>query len=140
MNHLSLELCKLVCRNALEAARQEQLSPLSIAIIDASGELKCLEREDNASPMRTRLAIAKARSALMMGMSSRALGELALERPDFFQALNALGPCHFVPAAGGILIRDQHHVVIGAIGISGDTSDKDEACAVAGLSSAGLLG
>ena len=96
------------------------------------------QREDETSLMRADVAIGKAWGALGMGRSSRVLGSVAAERPHFVQALTAVAQGKLVPVPGGVLIRDGAQSIIGAVGISGDTSDIDEECAVAGIEAAGL--
>jgi uncharacterized protein GlcG (DUF336 family) len=73
-----------------------------------------------------------------MGVSSRALGEMAADRPQFLAALSAAWDGKLIPAAGGVLVKDAAGTVIGAVGISGDLSDKDEDAALAGIAAAGL--
>lgn len=90
-------------------------------------------REDESSNLRPQIAFAKASAALALGVSSRAIGEMAVERPAFINAVAGLNPGGIVPAAGGILVLDADQVVIGAVGVTGDLSDNDEICAEAGL-------
>lgn len=110
------------------------LKPLTVAVLDAGGHLVALQRQDGSSTLRPQIAIAKAAGALALGVSSRRIGEMAAERPTFIAAVSALSPQGIVPAAGGVLIADG----LGAVGVTGDTSDNDEACALAGLAAAGL--
>ncbi|MGD9810858.1 MAG: heme-binding protein, partial [Sphingobium sp.] len=94
-------------------------------------------RQDGSSNLRPQLAIGKASTALALGMASRKIGEMAAERPSFVAALGSLAPDGIIPAAGGMLILNGGEKV-GAVGITGDTSDNDEACAIAGIEAAGL--
>ena len=82
--------------------------------------------------------MAKAAGALSIGVSSRKIAEMATERPAFVASLSGLAGHGTVPAAGGVIIVDDEDRPIGAVGITGDTSDNDEACALAGLAAAGL--
>lgn len=118
---------------ALKTGRELQTAPLTVAILDAGGHLKALQREDESSLMRPSVAIGKAWGALSMGTSSRALGAAAAERPAFVAALTTMAEGKLVPVPGGVLIRDQNNEIIGAVGITGDTSDRDEACAIAAI-------
>ena len=98
-------------------------------------------REDGAGIIRPQIAIGKAWGALGMGLGSRTLARRVAEQPQqqaFFGALNAMSDGRVVPAAGGVLIRDAGGAILGAVGISGDVSDKDEACALAGIEAARL--
>jgi uncharacterized protein GlcG (DUF336 family) len=116
---------------------------LAVAVLDDGGHLKAFAREDGAGIVRPQIAIGKAWGALGMGMGSRALARRVADQPQqqaFFGALNAMSGGRVVPAAGGVLVKDGQGVVLGAVGVSGDVSDKDEACALAGIASAGLAG
>jgi uncharacterized protein GlcG (DUF336 family) len=122
---------------ALAEGRRQGLPPLSVAVLDAGGHLKVLKREDGASFFRSQIAIGKAWGALAMGESSRHLGERLKDRPAFLGALSDLAEGKMVPVAGGVLAWRGAEVV-GAVGISGATSDQDEACALVGLEAVGL--
>jgi uncharacterized protein GlcG (DUF336 family) len=138
MTLLTLAQAKTIAEGALNKGRELGLKPLAIAILDAGGEPVVLQRQDGAAPLRSPLAIAKAAGARGLGMSSRAIGKIAEERPAFFASLAGLAPLGIVPAAGGILIVDDAGTTIGAVGVSGDLSDRDEECALAGITAAGL--
>lgn len=114
------------------------LKPLTVAVLDAGGHIIALQRGDGASTLRPEIACGKAAGALALGLSSRKIAEMAAERPSFVASLATLGPCAIVPAAGGLIIVDGLGTPIGAVGITGDTSDNDELCALAGLDAAGL--
>ena len=122
---------------ALAHGRQLNLPPLCVAVLDAGGHLKCLAREDGASLFRPTIAAGKAWGALAMGESSRSLGERLRDRPAFVAALGQMADGRVVPVAGGVLIRRDGEIV-GGVGISGASSDEDEACAIAGIAAAGL--
>ena len=110
-----------------------------MAVLDETGQLKAYQREDQTSLLRTDIAVGKAWGALGLGRSSRVLGRVAEERPAFIQALSVMAGGKLVPVPGGVLIRaEDNSAIIGAVGISGDTSDIDETCAVAGIEAAGL--
>lgn len=118
--------------------RELALKPLTVVVLDAGGHIVALEREDGASYGRPQIAIGKAAGALAMGTSSRALAETAAERPQFIGALASAWDGKLIPAAGGVLIRDADGRLLGAVGITGDLSDKDEEAAFAGIAAAGL--
>lgn len=123
---------------ALKTARAMNLAPMSVAVLDAGGHLVAFKREDHSGILRYEIAFGKAWGALGMGFGSRTLFERAAAAPQFFNALHAASGGRVVTNPGGVLIRDAAGAVIGAVGISGDTSDNDEACAVAGIAAAGL--
>jgi uncharacterized protein GlcG (DUF336 family) len=114
------------------------LVPMTVAVLDAGGHLVAFKREDKSGILRYDIAYGKAWGALGMGFGSRTLFERASSTPQFFNALYAASGGRVVTNPGGVLIRDTAGDVIGAVGISGDTSDKDEICAIAGIEAAGL--
>lgn len=138
MPKMTLDQANTICRVALEKAREIDCKPLAVAVLDDGGHLKAFQREDNTSIMRFEIANGKAYGSLGMGMASRALAGVAAERPAFIQALTAASGGRVIPVPGGVLIRESGGTVLGAVGISGDTSDVDEECAVAGIAAAGL--
>ena len=138
MTRISLEQAQTITTAALKEGRALGLKPISVAVLDAGGHLIAFVREDGSSNLRPQIAIAKASGALALGVSSRAIGDMALERPTFVNAAAGLNPAGIVPAAGGVLVRDAGGEVIGAVGVTGDTSDNDEKCALAGVAAAGL--
>lgn len=138
MTALTLEAARIMIRAAREKGRALGLKPLGICVLDAGGHLVAFEREDGASLLRFRIAEGKAAGALGMGMGSRALAERAKAQPQFIQALNGVADGKVIPAAGGVLVKGADGAILGAVGISGDTSDQDEICAVAGIETAGF--
>lgn len=139
MSRITLDQAQTIVAAALKEGRALGVKPLSVAVLDAGGHLVAFAREDNSSNLRPQIATAKASGALALGVSSRAIGEMAIERPTFINAAAGLNPAGLVPAAGGVLIRDGAGAVIGAVGVTGDTSDNDEKAALAGITAAGLL-
>ena len=135
---VTLAQASIIVDIALARAREMNLSPLTVAVLDAGGHLVAFKREDKSGILRYDIACGKAWGALGMGFGSRTLSERAANTPQFFSALYAASAGRMVPAPGGVLIRDAGGDVIGAVGISGDIADKDEACAVAGIEAAGL--
>ncbi len=143
MAGITLQQAATVVEAALRKGRDTGCAPLAVAVLDNGGHLKAFAREDGAGIIRPQIAVGKAWGALGMGMGSRALARRVAEQPQqapFFAALNAMSDGRVVPAPGGVLIRDGAGTVIGAVGISGDASDKDEACALAGIEAAKLIG
>jgi uncharacterized protein GlcG (DUF336 family) len=140
MARLTLAQANTIIENALKKGRQLGCAPLAVAVLDEGGNLKAFAREDGAGILRQQIATGKAWGALGMGFGSRTLAKRATDNPAFFAALFAASRGRVVPAAGGVLIRDGAGEVLGAVGISGDTSDKDEACALEGIQAARLTG
>jgi uncharacterized protein GlcG (DUF336 family) len=115
-------------------------APLTVAVLDAGGHLVTLLRQDGSGIVRPQIAIGKAWGALGLGVSSRAIAAMAENRPSFVNALAVVSEGRAVPAAGGVLLREvDGGAIIGAVGVSGDNSDVDEACAIAGALEAGLV-
>ena len=123
---------------ALQKGRELNLRPLVVAVLDAGGHLVAYKREDKSAILRFEIAYGKAYGALGMGFGSRGLYERAQKAPMFITTLTAASQGRVMAAPGGVLIQDHDGDTIGAVGISGDTSDNDEACAVAGILAAGL--
>ncbi|CAD5199735.1 GlcG/HbpS family heme-binding protein [Pseudomonas sp. FEN] len=139
MSVLTLNIAVSLTSQAIAAGRAISAAPLTIAVLDGGGHLVTLQREDGASLLRPQIAIGKAWGAIALGKGSRLLALDAQQRPAFVAALNSLGQGSVVPAPGGVLIRDQAGKVIGAIGITGDTSDIDEQCAISAVEALGLV-
>ena len=123
---------------ALNKGRETNCAPLTVAVLDAGGHLVAFKREDKSGILRFDIAYGKAWGALGMGFGSRELADRAGKNPLFFGVLATVSQGRLVPVPGGVLIKDAAGSVLGAVGISGDTSDKDEVCAVAGIEAAGL--
>lgn len=139
MSRIRLEQANQVIDAAFEHGRTLGLKPLSVTVLDAGGHLVAFQRQDGASLLRPQIATAKASGALAMGVSSRKIADMAAERPSFVASLGALAPHGVVPAAGGVIVVGPDGAPIGAVGITGDLSDNDEACALAGIAAAGLV-
>lgn len=134
---LTLTSAQKIIDVALAKGRELDLKPLTVAVLDAGGHLKAMAREDETSTLRPDIAHGKAHGAIALGLGSRAIFNRAQEQPYFIQSVNALAGGALVPVPGGVLIRDGGQI-IGAVGITGDTSDNDEACAIAAIEAAGL--
>ena len=136
---MPLAVAEKIADGALKAGAEAGLLPLTVAVLDAGGHLTALKREDGSSLLRPEIAGGKAWGALGMGFCGREFARRAAANPAFIQALGVASGGRIVPAPGGVLIRDNAGEVIGAVGISGDTSDNDETCAVYGIECAGLV-
>jgi len=123
---------------ALKKGRDSNLAPLTVAVLDSGGHLVAFKREDRSGILRFDIAFGKAWGALGMGFGSRTLAGRAAKTPQFFTMLAAASGGRMVTNPGGVLIKDASGSIVGACGISGDTSDKDEMCAIAGIEAAGL--
>ena len=139
MNSIPLDSAALIADKALQKGRELKFAPLTVVVLDAGGQTKVLKREDNSSLLRPEIAMGKAWGVLGMGFGGRELARRAEQMPVFFTALNAMSGGRMVPLAGGVLVRNREGQVIGSVGISGDTSDNDEICAVHGIEAAGLI-
>ncbi len=138
MTTLTLDQASTIVDQALAKGRELSLQPLTVVVLDAGGQLKAMKREDRSSLLRPEIAMGKAWGTLGMGFGGREFARRAAANPVFLQALMAASGGRIVPVPGGVLIRDAAGEIVGAVGISGDTSDKDEACAVHGIRAAGL--
>ncbi|KQU51924.1 hypothetical protein ASG72_10575 [Bosea sp. Leaf344] len=138
MTMLTLAQAQTILSTALAYAGEHGLKPLAIAVLDARGAQKAFIAQDRTSLKRGEIAIGKAHGAVAMGIGSRALHKMALDRPYFVEAATHAVGGLLVPVPGGVLIKDEAGLVLGAVGISGDTSENDEAAAVAGIAAAGL--
>ncbi|MCX7100329.1 MAG: heme-binding protein [Methylobacter sp.] len=139
MKLLTLEKANIIIHTAISKARKLNMEPVTVVVLDASGHLKAMQREDGSTMIRQQIATAKAWGAVSMGISSRSLASVAVERPDFMTALMSMTDGKIMPVPGGVLIRDTKNNLIGAVGISGDISDQDERCAIAGIEAVGFI-
>lgn len=137
---ISLRKARTIIRKTLEKGRELELKPLSVVVLDAGGHVQAFEREDGASPGRFAIAHGKAYGAVMLGMAGTAQMARAEQQAFFMGAVNGLFGGQMVPVPGGVLLRDKKGAVIGAVGVTGDTSDNDAAAAMAGIEAAGLTG
>jgi uncharacterized protein GlcG (DUF336 family) len=137
MAELTLDVARKILDVALTKGIEKKLKPLVVTVLDARGCVKASAAQDGTSLLRSEIAHGKAYGALAMGMGSRALFLRAQEQAYFIGAVNTLAKGALVPVPGGVLIQDGG-VLLGAVGVSGDTSDNDESCAVAGIEAAGL--
>jgi uncharacterized protein GlcG (DUF336 family) len=140
MTTLKLAQASAIVDAALAEGRERRLAPLAVAVLDAGGHLIAFKREDGAGFVRFDIANGKAWGALGMGFGTRELADRATKFPTFVAALSAASQGRMIPSPGGVLIAATDGEVVGAIGISGDIGDNDEACAIAGIVAAGLSG
>ena len=138
MTDLTLDTALKIMTSVLKAATDKKLKPMAVAVLDTRGCVKAAAAQDGTSLLRGEIAHGKAYGALALGIGSRAIFKRANEQPYFVDAINTMARGALVPVPGGVLIEDGHGTVVGAVGISGDTSDNDEACAVIAIEAAGL--
>ncbi len=138
MTDLTLAQANTIATVTLEKARELGAQPLTVVVLDSGGHIKSVMREDESGIARFEIANGKAWGALGMGISSRGLAVRAAKFGTFFTALAAATDGRMIPVPGGVLIRNDQGRIVGAVGVSGDTSDVDEVCAVAGVHAAGL--
>lgn len=134
---ITLEQAIRIAAGTLARGREQQAKPLTVVVLDAGGHVVVTYREDRSGILRVQIATGKAWGALGMGVSSRELARRAANNPPFAAAMSAASEGRMIPVPGGVLIRDDGDV-IGAVGVSGDTSEVDEACAIAAVRAAGL--
>src|SRR5271169_5691290 len=139
MPQLSLEQAQVIIATALKYGTDQKLQPLAVAVLDARGVMKAFAAQDGTSLPRAEIAQGKAHGALAFGIGSRALAKRAATSPHFIAAVTHAVGGSLIPVPGGVLIRDADNGIIGAVGISGDNSDNDEAAAIAGITAAGLV-
>jgi uncharacterized protein GlcG (DUF336 family) len=138
MTPITLQQAHTIIASALDHGVGKGLKPLAVIVLDAGGHAIAYARSDGASPGRFQVAEGKAYGAVMMGMPSSKLKERADQQPYFVTAVNGAMGGRLVPVAGGVLVRDAGGVIVGAVGISGDTSENDTEAAIAGIEAAGL--
>ncbi len=135
---LSLALATTIVDTALATGRRRRYQPLTVVVLDAGGHLIAAKREDRSGILRFEIAFGKAWGALGMGRPARDFEQMAQNRPAFIAALTAASGGRLIPVAGGVLVTGGDGDVLGAVGISGDTSDADERCAIEGIHAAGF--
>ena len=135
---LTLHVARTIISSALDHAAQTDCKPMTVVVLDAGGHVVAVERQDGSSNKRFEIAYGKAHGAVSLGMGSRALMARAEQQPYFIAAATSAIGGSLVPVPGGVLVHDGAGELVGAVGVSGDTSDKDEAIAVAGIEAASL--
>ena len=139
MAEITLRKARTIVKTALAKGREAEMKPLSIVVLDAGGHVKAFEREDGATPGRFDIARGKAYGAVMLGMGGYAQRDRAEAQAYFMAAVNGAYGGMTIPVPGGVLVRDAKGNVIGAVGVTGDTSENDAAVAVAGIEAAKLI-
>jgi len=139
MSTVTLAQADSIISAALDHGRAATMKPLTVAVLDAGGHLVALKREDHSSLLRPQIALGKAWGTLALGFGCREIAKRAAAAPAFIGALSDMSAGKIVPVPGGVLIKDAGGAILGAVGISGDVSENDEACAVAGIKKAGLV-
>ena len=137
---ISLRKARTIIRKTFDKGQEMDLKPLSIVVLDAGGHVQAFERADGASPGRFAIAHGKAHGAIMLGMAGTAQMSRAEDQAYFIAAVNGVFGGQVIPVPGGILVRGRKGEVIGAVGVTGDTSDNDAAAGLAGIEGAGLQG
>lgn len=138
MASLTLAQAQTITTEALRKGRELGLKPLTVVVLDAGGHTLALLREDGSSNLRPGIATGKASGALALGVSSRKIADMAVDRPTFVSSLGPISQGGIIPAAGGVIVVDDAGAAIGAVGVTGDTSDNDEIAALAGIAAASL--
>lgn len=138
MTALPLDTARTIIDAAFARGGEMKLKPLGVSVLDAGGHLVAFARQDGASFLRPQMSAGKAYGALSIGMGGRRVEAFAKERPHLIAGVSDVSGGRVLPVVGGVLIRDKAGEIVGAVGISGDTSDNDEAAAIAGIEVAGL--
>lgn len=139
MTEITLRRARTIIRGILAKGREMELKPLSVVVLDAGGHVKAFEREDGASPGRFAIAHGKAYGSVMLGMAGKAQMARAEQQAFFMGAINGVFGGQVVPVPGGVLLRDGRGRLVGAVGVTGDSSDNDAVAAVVGIEAAGLV-
>lgn len=138
MEKLTLAAADIIADKALEKGKELKFQPLTVVVLDAGGQIKVVKRDDGSSLLRVEIALGKAWGNLGMGFGGREIARRGAKMPGFFAALSDMSGGRMVPVPGGVLIRSAAGEILGAVGISGDTSENDETCAVHGIVAANL--
>ncbi|HEY0817544.1 MAG TPA: heme-binding protein [Rhizobacter sp.] len=135
---LTLQQANHIINAAIQRATEAGYKPMAVVVLDESGHIKSVQRQDHASMFRVDIAAGKAWASVAMGAASRVLTQRAKDLPAFFGALASTGQGKFIPQTGAVLIKDDSGAVIGAVGASGGTGDEDEEICIEGVKAAGL--
>ncbi|MEL7459370.1 MAG: heme-binding protein [Pseudomonadota bacterium] len=140
MAHISLNKARVMIRKTLARGREMDLKPLSVVVLDAGGHVLAFEREDGAAVGRFEIARGKAYGCVMLGMTGTQQMARAEQQAYFMTAVNGAYGGKVIPVPGGIVIRDKKGAIVGALGVTGDTSENDAEAGLAGIAAAGLVG
>jgi uncharacterized protein GlcG (DUF336 family) len=132
---MEYELARKILDGTRAAARERNFQPVAIVVLDERGAIRAALSEDGTSTKRVEIAIGKAHGAIAMGIGSRDISKRA---PHFLAAVTHAVGGMLVPVPGGVLVRDAGARIIGAVGVSGETSDNDEIAAIEGITAAGF--
>jgi len=138
MTRITLDQANRIIAAAFAHAAEAKYKPLAAVVVDAGGHVIAYQRQDGASTGRFQIALGKVSGALMLGLSSRKIADMAAERPTFIASLGPIAAGGLIPAAGGVIVVEADNQPIGGVGISGDLSDNDEKAVLAGIMAAGL--
>lgn len=136
---LTLIAAETIIAQTLAHAKSMNFKPLGVVVLDIRGTVKATAVQDGSSIARFDVARAKAKGALAFNMDTRALEKLAKDRPHLLTGAIAAIDGGIVPVPGGVLVKSKDGAILGSVGVSGDTSDNDEAAAIAGISAAELV-
>lgn len=139
MPRISLAKANRIIATSFTKGRELGLKPLAVSVLDAGGHPIAFQKQDGASMMRFEIATGKAYGVLALGVGGRAVNKIASDRPHFFTGLSGVSGGRIVPVPGGVLVKTKSGEIVGAVGITGDTSDNDEAAAIAGVEAAGFI-
>lgn len=139
MPRISLAKANRIIAMSFTKGRELGLKPLAVSVLDAGGHPIAFQKQDGASMMRFEIATGKAYGVLALGVGGRAVNKIASDRPHFFTGLSGVSGGRIVPVPGGVLVKTKSGEIVGAVGITGDTSDNDEAAAIAGVEAAGFI-
>lgn len=135
---ISLDQANKIIATVFATGKEKGFKPLSAVVTDAGGHVIAFQRQDGTSFLRLEIALGKAAGSLALGVNSRKIGEMAAERPAFIAAVGKVADKGILPVAGGVIVKGPDGLPIGAVGVTGDTSDNDEIAALAGIAAAGL--
>jgi uncharacterized protein GlcG (DUF336 family) len=135
---ISLAQANTIIETVFATGKEKGFKPLSAVVTDAGGHVIAFQRQDGTSFLRLEIALGKAAGSLALGVNSRKIGEMAAERPSFIAAVGKVADKGILPVAGGVIVKGPDGLPIGAVGVTGDTSDNDEIAALAGIAAAGL--
>jgi uncharacterized protein GlcG (DUF336 family) len=138
MSMITLDQSNRIIGAIFTRGREVSCRPLSVVIVEPGAKVKAFQKEDGSAMMRFEMAFGKAYAALALGRSSSLVRVRTEERPVFMQYLIRVSDDQIFPEGGGMLIRDNNGDVIGAVGVTGDTQERDEELAAYGIRAAGL--
>ena len=139
MTEISLAKAKRIISGTFAKGKELGLKPLAVIVVDAGGHPKAFERQDGAPPGRYKIAEGKAYSAVMFATPTSALMKRAEQQQHFATAFSGVFDGKFVPLSGGIVVRDKRGNVVGAVGVTGDTSENDAIAGAVGVTLAGFV-